>query len=647
VRAIELLHPDLPELLDELLRRQGWSWESVERGEARLQGNPVTVQDLEWYLINADPVLWGECNLVNRPEDGGGLWRFFDYQKPSLRLRRHAVHQDGAEVGKTREIVTLIGWGLIGVQRGSVLVGSALDGDLDEIWDELQFQLAANPFLASQVARSTTKPYRRLTFQNGLKVLFRPAGHDGSAFRGVHVRGWLLHDEAAKVTNPRSWSEFWRAAKPGAEIRIYSVPTGDRLCTFQRIADAAVPAEKFLPSAWDARTVVATLLGRRPAQAVADPAARTVARDLGGRVWVRFHWPKTIMPVPFWSEERRQEFVAMYGSPDDPGYVHNVLGLPGDPEHSVFPARLLDPATRYIPDYLTVELRCDHRAHRLDVLSRRLNPQHTPTASDEDASDDEAEGTALPPYVEDYRDSLDVADHPNLPPAEKRARIAELARSVIRRPAGFLTGGIDVGSASVTEINVEASSPGGLDSWKLRLHLTGWDWYSQRDLILVLDEILHPGGGWGLDATGVGKTLLDILHGESEELRDRLSGFVFNAVVPALNPETGEPQTDPQTGRVPNITYKELGTQLLERALARRAKEIPADPELLHLLQNHTYTETPHGRTFSKRNDHTVDAWRTVELRRYVCAFGLSSSTPPVVFRSRPHRYDSAALETF
>jgi hypothetical protein len=643
VHAIELLHPDLPELLDELLRRQGWSWESVERGEARLNGNPVTLKDLEWYLLSADPVLWGECNLVNRPEDGGGLWRFFDYQKPSLRLRRHVVHQDGAEVGKTREIVTLICWGLVGIQRGSILVGSALDGDLDEIWDELKFQLACNPFLRSQVERDTTKPYRRITMKSGLKVLFRPAGHDGSAFRGVHVRGWLLHDEAAKVTNSRSWSEFWRAAKPGAEIRIYSVPTGDRLCTFQRIADAAVPAERVLPSTWDARTVVSTILGRAPK----DETARTVARELGGRVWVKFHWPKTIMPAPFWSVERRQEFVEMYGSPDDPGYVHNVLGEPGDPEYSVFPARLLEPATRYIADYQTVELRWDNRAHTLGVRARRLNPQHLSTSDDGPGEADESEGIALSPFLEVYRDSIDMADFHSLPPAGKLERIAEVVRLAIRRPEGHLTGGIDVGSSSVTEINLEASTPGGLQSWKLRLHLSGWGWYAQRDLIALLDEALSPEGGWGLDATGVGKTLLDILHGESEALRHRVSGFIFNGVIPSLNPETGEPQMDPQTGRVPNITYKELGTQLLERALARRAKEIPADPELLHLLQNHTYTVTPNGRTYSKRNDHVVDSWRTIELRRYVNAFGVDTTTPPVSYRALPGSYDAAALEGF
>ena len=61
---------------------------------------------------------------MNRPERGGGLWQYFDYQKPSLRYYAgDVVHQDGAEVGKTREIVTLYHWrGLtmreIGVRYG-------------------------------------------------------------------------------------------------------------------------------------------------------------------------------------------------------------------------------------------------------------------------------------------------------------------------------------------------------------------------------------------------------------------------------------------------------------------------------------------------------------------------------------------------
>src|SRR5262249_20828817 len=102
---IELLHPELEVLVDSYLKRRGWSWQSLERGEREIAGQPLTVDSLQWWLINADPLLWIETNLVNKPEDGGGLWRMFDYQRTSLRFRGHTVHQDGAEVGKSREIV--------------------------------------------------------------------------------------------------------------------------------------------------------------------------------------------------------------------------------------------------------------------------------------------------------------------------------------------------------------------------------------------------------------------------------------------------------------------------------------------------------------------------------------------------------------
>ena len=294
MHSVELLHPDLPELIDALLRRNRWSWQALERGDLKLGDEILDVDRLQWWLINADPVLWVETNLVNKPEDGGGLWKLFPYQRPSLRFRGHVVHQDGAEVGKSREIVGLLLWGCLAAERGSTLVGSALDGDLDEIWEEVEWQLSANPFLASSLRNRTTKPYRRLTWRNGLRMLFRPAGHDGRAYRGIHVRGFLLHDEAAKVVNPRSWSEFWRAAKPGAEIRIYSVPTGDRLCTFQRIADNAVPAESIVPADTPELAIEQLL---RPGASIAE-GTRTLARDLGGRTWVRFHWPKTSPSTP-------------------------------------------------------------------------------------------------------------------------------------------------------------------------------------------------------------------------------------------------------------------------------------------------------------------------------------------------------------
>jgi hypothetical protein len=634
MHSLELLHPALPELIDALLRRNRWSWQALERGDLKLGDEVLDADRLQWWLVNADPVLWVETNLVNRPEDGGGLWQLFPYQRPSLRFRGHVVHQDGAEVGKSREIVGLLLWGCLGAERGSVLVGSALDGDLDEIWEEVEWQLSANPYLGDALRARTTKPYRRLTWRNGLRVLFRPAGHDGRAYRGIHVRGWLLHDEAAKVVNPRSWSEFWRAAKPGCEIRIYSVPTGDRQCTFQRIADNAVPADSVLPADVPEQILFQLL---RPSAAATPESVRALARDLGGRTWVRFHWPKTIMPHPFWSEERRQEFVGFYGGPDEPGYVHNVLGLPGDPEYTLFPERLLKPALTWIPDYLTVSFRWDARAGQLDALSRRLNPAYPwgeegelQAAAVEDLEEDQEEtespADALQPYLTVLQDTLDLAGWDHWNADRRRQTITDLARYFVRPIAGDLTAGVDVGSATVTEILLESRN-GLTDTLVHRLHLTGWNWYAQRDFILALDAILHPAGGWGFDATGVGRVLVDLL---APDLEDRLSGYVFNRATPAIDPATGEAQLDPASGREILISYKELGTQLIERRLHGRTLELPYDPEVRHLLANHTYSQSGEGRRFSKVNDHLVDALRVAELRKLTADWSTVAAPPPL-----------------
>ncbi len=646
MHSIELLHPALPELIDALLRRNRWSWQALERGDLKLGGKVLDTDRLQWWLINADPVLWVETNLVNKPEDGGGLWSLFPYQRPSMRFRGHVVHQDGAEVGKSREIVGLLLWGCLAAERGSVLVGSALDGDLDEIWEEVEWQLTANPFLGDSLRTRTTKPYRRLTWRNGLRVLFRPAGHDGRAYRGIHVRGWLLHDEAAKVVNPRSWAEFWRAAKPGCEIRIYSVPTGDRLCTFQRIADNAVPADSIIP-AETPELVIEQLL--RPTVSATPEGVRVLARDLGGRIWVRFHWPKTIMPAPFWSEDRRQEFIAFYGGPDEPGYVHNILGLPGDPEYSLFPERLLKPALTWIPDYLSIAFRWDTRAGHLDALSRRLNPSYPwgdsssplpagerkgdgrgaggeDRGADDHPDEDLAEEATLQPYLTVLQDTLDVAAWDTWDATQRQKAIWDLAHFFLRPIPGDLTAGVDVGSATVTEILFERRN-GLADTVVLRLHLTGWNWYAQRDFILALDAILAPAGGWGIDATGVGRVLVDLLI---PDLGDRLSGYVFNRATPALDPTTGEAQLDPATGREVLISYKELGTQLIERRLHGRGLELPFDPEVRHLLANHTYSQSGEARRFSKVNDHLVDALRVAELRKLTADW--SAFTPPLIY---------------
>ena len=354
------------------------------------------------------------------------------------------------------------------------------------------------------------------------------------------------------------------------------------------------------------------------------------------------------MPHPFWCEERRQEFVGFYGGPDEPGYVHNVLGLPGDPEYSLFPERLLKPALTWIPDYLSLSFRWDSRAGQVDALSRRLNPSYpwgeeSPSSSplpeegamgegpgvrspDDDPEEAEGATDALQPYLTVLQDTLDVSGWDRWDADRRRQAITDLAGFFVRSLPGDLTAGVDVGSATVTEILFERRN-GLADTLVLRIHLTGWNWYAQRDFILALDAILRPAGGWGFDATGVGRVLVDLL---APELGERLSGYVFNRSTPAIDPITGEAQLDPASGRELLISYKELGTQLIERRLHGRGLELPFDPEVRHLLANHTYSQSGDARRFSKLNDHLVDALRVAELRKLTATW--ADFAPPLVY---------------
>src|SRR6185369_10829177 len=196
----------------------------------------------------------------------------------------------------------------------------------------------------------------------------------------------------------------------------------------------------------------------RPSAASTPDSVRALARDLGGRTWVRFHWPKTIMPHPFWSEERRQEFVGFYGGSDEPGYVHNVLGLPGDPEYTLFPERLLKPALTWIPDYLTVSFRWDARAGQLDALSRRLNPAYpwgeegelqaaVVEDLEEDQEETESPADALQPYLTVLQDTVDLTGWDHWNADRRRQTITDLARFFVRPIAGDLTAG-EIGRAS-------------------------------------------------------------------------------------------------------------------------------------------------------------------------------------------------------
>jgi len=270
----------------------GLNIEGLMRGDYyNREGGQLNVEDYAWMLTNSRPHLWANMNL--KEPDTMEPYEFWRYQLESVNYRHGDVdHKDGAEVGKTREIITLLGWSCFTLhnlelmdvngnpmRRVHSLVGAPLQGHLTDIIDALCEQIELNPHLQASCKKGWHQkaPYHKMTFTHpdGRGIIdFRPGGIAGAAFRGMHVNAWGILEEAALLKSPKHWSEFKRALKPTANWRTYTVPDGDRDSDFYRRSSQSMPYEEFkrrYPKGWTGK-------GKAPR--------------------VLFHWEKPMMPPP-------------------------------------------------------------------------------------------------------------------------------------------------------------------------------------------------------------------------------------------------------------------------------------------------------------------------------------------------------------
>lgn len=592
-----LLHEDLPRQIDRFLEHRGASWRQLLDGKVHLAGAPLTLDELQLHLIALDPVIWCECHLVERDSDDGRPWRFWGFQKASMRYRGHVVHEDGAEVGKTREIVGLALW-MAHTRRGDILIGAPSDGPLELIWQELTWQCKQTPSLEQAVNWDETKvkPYRVMRVLDNF-VHARTGGLDGEPFRAVHVKGAGLFDEVAKAKNPQVMSEFFRALKPEAEARLYSVPDGDRTSRYYDICQRAALV---------------------PTGTTEPPPVQT-----GARRFYKFRWPQTLKPAPFWSEQRRAELIEMFGGEDSPGYQHNVLGNQGAAENTVFPWAQFLPCCSYLDEYREVLLSRDQETGQVTLTARRLNPSYVPVRlGDEDDEKSRAQADALTIA----RDEIDAEDwDPYLALSPLLGHLVE----------GQLAAGIDCtgqGSRGRKPDPFElvlARVIGDRHRFVGRVQLRGFDYAGQRDVTLAVDALLHPAYGWGLDASGNGSAVEHMLlegaevGGRFRSLEGRLTAYLGGTPTTDIDPTSGEPVTDRRTGRDRLVSQKELATVCLERLIQARRGEFPLSLEWLLQWTNHTAAAgASDQRIFAKTNDHLIEAARALETRLLAVAHG-------------------------
>lgn len=567
------------------LDQKQWTWQQVERGEYGL-----SLEEIQLLYVMEDPVLWGRAFLMD--PDTGKPWELFDYQLPSARAwHQDVVHQDGAEVGKTREIVLLLLWGANTGNGGSVrnpwfLVGAPQQTHLDEIIMAIEEHCGVDDEERGQHnvlkyfwRRPKKTPHYLMRFWGAAgrsRIYFRPAGHDGEAFRGVHVNAGGFMDEAAKIKAKVCWTEFYRALKPGARLRVYSVPDGDNSTDYYRMTQQAKSTLK-------------------PGEA-----------GMRG-----FHWQKPQMPAPFWSVERKAEMVRRYGGEDTPGYQRNVLGLHGQQENPVWSWELLMRNVRDVPEYRCLRLLCNEQSGELHRIVSRVDLH-------------QAEGKK---HGEEH--VLVDAYAPLAPFLSKdRAAIRAEIESILREAFeplgdGLYWFGADLGFSKDPTEMVLYHQVGEQLRKVARIHAKGVSYDLQCELIHGLDKLFGFQAELGVDFGSAGTAVVQMLQRLEDyadgRYEDRLTGFNFAGAVDVID-EEGEAATvlDEDDGEAEEVRIpaKELATNLITARLQRADFAEPYDAEVLDHYANHTAREGAKHRIFAKVNDHTIDADRVMMLRK-------------------------------
>jgi hypothetical protein len=552
----------------QFLDKYKWSWHQVARGE--YPNGYRSLDELQLACLCNDPVLWVET-FLKEPDSPSLPYQFFDYQKESIRYAGNTLHECGAEVGKTREIVAFVLWKAFTVANGSGLISAPMYAHVIEIVDAIEEQFGYNKELKKSLVQHRKHPHHMMRISNGFKIFFRPTGHDGEALRGVHVKTFAILDEATKIKNPDVFKEFWRATKPNCSHKIYSTPDGDRSCQFFKLCQRAEGKE------------------------VKD--GESDSRNLTFR---KFQWSKALMPDPFWSASRRRFYIEQYGGEDSPGYQQNVLGIWGDPESTVFPWYQFERLLKDITEYKCLKIVFDNAQGLVSVTGTEYRP-----GVDEDGKkSDPREIFIIDKQVK--KSQFDIK--------------SELKTMFTNTP-GLKFAGADLGfSQDPTEIIIKAVT-GRVHRVIARLHLKGVTYDEQAEAIDALDDIFDNGKsdmGWGIDFGNAGSAVVHILQNQEKyfdkRYENRLTGYQFGAIYDAID-ETGEVIIDKHTEKPVKLNGKELSTDLLIKKMQRQQLEYPYDPDFILFYPNHTYRMGPLHRIFKGTDDHLIDADRVLTLR--------------------------------
>lgn len=554
------------------------------------------LSEFQLACICNDPGLWVPA-FLREPEDPDHLdpYTLWPYQLESMRHVGPTLHKCGAEVGKTREIIAWTMWKVFTVPGGTGLTGAPQLTHLEEIVDGKLEQLEFNEDLKPSLIKHKKVPHNMMLWASGFKEYFRPAGHDGEAFRGVHVRTYGVLDEAAKLDQVKQWSEFFRALKPGCVPKFYSVPDGRRDTEFYRISKLAEGADK----------------------AEASAALKAAAKHLQAVKPRLFVWPKTMMPPPYWTPERKAKYIDDFGGEDSPGYQHNIMAQDGDPENPVFPWSQFQYVVKEVPEYRCLKILVDQKNNEVIVRGYKFGisgynggpvPEPVTLIDTTFTLKDGRSGFFEYDLVSSSGGGFKMTE----------SEFQKLLKSFFVQIPGLNRIGGDFGfSQDPTELVVK-SIVGKTKTIVARLQMKHVTYDMQCQAFDALDDIycLPNTISGGTDLGNAGSAVMHDLCGlpqySHKDYGDRIKGFQFEGTTENLD-EDGEKILDAKNNEPVKITLKELSTDHMTRRVQRMTSVYPPDPDIITFYTGHTSKAGKH-RIYSKTNDHIIDADRAETL---------------------------------
>jgi len=529
-------------------------------------------------LEGSDAVSWGEHWVANRDGSARAYW---PHQVEDLRAEEaNIVHLDGRDVGKTANLTTLALHYALTTKKGTGLVAAALGGQLMAIWEEIEFQLDNNVRLEECIARGRNGqrkmqrfPYPRLEFANGSVLYFRPAGAYGESFRSLHVeRVWV--DEGAWLSE-EAWRALRQCLKAGGKLRVYSTPNGVRNATYYRLTTS--------------------------------------------RRWRVFRWPSWLNPN--WTGEHEADLLEFYGGRATAGWQHEVAGEHGAPSYGAFHGEHFALALQDVPEYRKVVI---------------TNNELADCSSEQDVEQRFETLLGIWPESGEYYVGADLG-YTNDP-----TEILVFRKAVGCSPEAVGRVGETGGLRLVLRVHMEkvaypqiAQCLGVIDSLLSPAGIgidNGGNGLAVVQELLSLDKYKREAGARGLDAIGSAP----IVPKDPRDPRDSKDPRVPRVPLPHPAPKLpAVPQESRFIGRLFGFDFgsttpfelpdgtqvkkrtKELMTSLINRALQRREIAFPSsDPEIADQFLTQTYSLNNGAVTYSKGNDHIIDAVRCMVLAR-------------------------------